>query len=169
MTTEINTERLLLRELKASDAGQIFSLRSNKDVNRFLDRTPATELKDADVFIQKIQKEVASGNSFYWAVTVKPDPKLIGTLCLWNLSADRKRIEIGYELVPEMQGKGIMREAVEAIINFSRNELKLDQLDAYSHKQNEASTQLLRNLNFILNDSKADPDNANHLAYELKL
>src|SRR5437868_13096004 len=106
------TERLFLRQLKIEDANEIFTLRSSDEVNRFLDRPKATTIDEARQFINKINDGINKNESVYWAITFKNDSKLIGTICYWNISKENDRAEIGYELQPRYQGKGIMQEAI---------------------------------------------------------
>ena len=111
----LDTTRLLLRQLKETDVSAIYSLRSNEQVNQFLDRPTAKDPEEAKAFIQKITEN----KSYYWGITLKEDGNLIGTICFWNLSADRKSAELGYELHPDYQGKGYMDEAIKEVIGFA--------------------------------------------------
>jgi ribosomal-protein-alanine N-acetyltransferase len=144
----LKTERLTLRPLQISDDHQIFALRSNEDVNRYLGRKPSESIDEARNFIQAI----AENQSFYWAITLNGANELIGTICLYNLSDDNQRAEIGYELLPEFQGKGIMHEAISKIIDFAFQHLQLHRLEAYTHQENQASARLLEKLNFKRQD-----------------
>ena len=53
----LHTSRLLLRPLKETDEDFIYSLRSNEQVNQFIDRAPAKNVEDARAFIKKINDE----------------------------------------------------------------------------------------------------------------
>jgi ribosomal-protein-alanine N-acetyltransferase len=57
--------------------------------------------------------------------------------------------EIGYELLPEFQGKGIMQEAVAKIIEFCFQALKLKSLEACADMNNRPSIKLLEKFNFV--------------------
>src|SRR6516164_5567094 len=116
---ELQSIRLKLRSLEDKDLTALYALRSNEQVNRYLDRPPARSVEDAQAFISKIRDAIAGNQSFYWAITLKDQPGLIGTICIWNLSADRKSAELGYELHPDYQGKGYMDEAIKEVIGFA--------------------------------------------------
>lgn len=145
----LQTERLQLRKLSLDDAEDIFYLRSNDEVNKYLDRQKANEIEEAIAFINKVNIGVANDNWFYWAICFKENPKLIGTICLWNLNEEENKVEIGYELNPEYQGKGIAKEAVEKIIDFGFNTLNVGKIEAYTHKENNSSTKLLERFGFV--------------------
>jgi ribosomal-protein-alanine N-acetyltransferase len=88
----------------------------------------------------------------YWAISLKNEPGLLGTICMWNFDAEKNMAEIGYELMPSHQGKGIMNEAMQAIITYSFNELQLRVLAAIAHPDNEASANLLKRNRFVLDE-----------------
>ena len=161
------TQRLILRQLEERDDAAIFSLRSDDRVNRFVVRPKQTHIGEARAFISKINTGIARNEWIYWAITLKDEPTLIGTICIWNISADKKTGELGYELTPAQQGKGIMKEAIGKIIEFAFHELAINTLEAFTHKENTGSTKLLLEYNFILQTGREDPDNKNNTVFTL--
>ena len=144
----LKTERLTLRQLVSSDANEIFALRSNNNVNKYLDRKPSKSIDDAKIFIRTINENVQRNDSIYWAITLNGTEKLIGTICLFGFSDDNLKAETGYELLPGFQGKGIMQEATSKVIDFGIQLIGLQSIEAYSHAENKGSTRLLEKLNF---------------------
>jgi len=144
----LTTERLTLRQLSDNDVQEIFILRSDALINKYLYRKPSKTLEDALVFIKKIKNNSLS----YSAIQQKGNEKLVGTICLFDISAELKKCEIGYELLTEYQGKGIMRETVKKIIEYSTQTLGLNTIDAYTLKDNQSSTNLLKELKFKSTD-----------------
>ena len=53
----LHTKRLQLRSVEIDDAGEIFFLRSDKKLLKYLDREPAKTLKDAADFVERIQND----------------------------------------------------------------------------------------------------------------
>jgi [ribosomal protein S5]-alanine N-acetyltransferase len=144
----LKTERLTLRQLVNSDANEIFALRSDGNVNKYLDRKPSKSIDDAKTFIQTINENIQRNDSIYWAITLNGADKLIGTICLFDFSDDNLKAEIGYELLPGFQGKGIMREATSKVIDFGSQHIGLNSIEAYTHFENQSSTRLLEKFNF---------------------
>lgn len=163
----LSTARLRLRQLEATDVTAVFALRSDDSVNRFLERKKPTGVEEALAFIEKINKSIAENQSLYWSITLKEDPALIGTICLWNYSPDRMTAELGYELSPEHQGKGLMQEALQAVIRYAFENAGFTTLEAYTHNDNLASTRLLLKQGFILLTGRNDPGTENHMVYAL--
>jgi ribosomal-protein-alanine N-acetyltransferase len=151
----LKTVRLTLRQLRGSDDNEIFALRSNDNVNKYLGRKPAKSIDDAKNFIKTIKENIQRNDSIYWAITLNGTDKLIGTICLFNFSEDHSKAEIGYELLPDFQGKGIMQEAISKVIHFGFQHVRLNSIEAYTHSENKSSTRLLEKLNFK-RDSAAD-------------
>ena len=144
----LKTERLTLRQVRSSDNKEIFALRSNDNVNKYPDRKPSKSIDDARIFIQTINKNIQRNDSIYWAITLNGTDKLIGTICLFDFSNDNLKAEIGYELLPDFQGKGIMQEATSKVIDFGFQHVGLNSIEAYTHSENQSSTRLLEKLNF---------------------
>lgn len=164
---ELETHRLLLRGLEETDWEMIRYLRSDKEVNKFVKRQPAETKEKALAFIAKTTTGISSGLLYQWCITIKNSPVMIGNICLWNLSEDRKTAEMGYDLSPAYQGRGIMDEAVKAVLHFGFNQLELELVEAFTSKQNESSKKLLLRNQFVWNASRKDPENDDNIIYVL--
>ena len=146
---EITTERLFLRQVNNHDVNEIFFLRSDERVMRYIDKAPAENLDDAFEFIGKITDLERSADAVTWAICLKEDPKLIGTILFWNIKKEHYRAEVGYTLHPDHWGKGIMQEAITAVIDYGFNVMKLHSIEANVNPGNAASIKLLEKNNFV--------------------
>jgi ribosomal-protein-alanine N-acetyltransferase len=117
-------------------------------------------------FIEKINKGIDNKAAYYWAITLNETKELVGTFCIWNLSGNMETGEIGYELLPAFQGKGLMKEAMSLVLNFIFDELQMKTIEAFTHKDNASSNKLLASAGFKLTDRK-DADNKDLLIYTL--
>src|SRR5665811_2355555 len=124
----LKTEHLILLQLTLEDDNEIFLLRSDESVNKFLDRPIAKTIDDARQFINKINESLRKNELIYWAITFKNHPKLIGTICLWNISEDGTKAEIGFELLPDYQGKGIIQEVLPKVVRYGFENMKLNSI-----------------------------------------
>lgn len=140
----LTTERLTIRQLLDEDVTGIFMLRSDPLVNQYLNRPPCKTMEDAMRFISRIR----DSHSLYWAIIDNSTEKIIGTIGLFDFSADLATCEIGYELMPGAQGKGFMREALQSLIAFAVNELEVRTIEAYTHRDNKRSADLLLKFKF---------------------
>ena len=145
----LSTKRLNLRKVTEDDVNEIFFLRSDKRVMEYLDRAPALSNEDALDFIKKINNLEKNNDCVTWAITLHREEKLAGTICYWNITKEHYRAEIGYALNPDHQGKGIMQEAMAAIIDHGFKTMKLHSIEANVNPHNTASVKLLKRNNFI--------------------
>ena len=159
----ISTARLQLMPLEHTNAEQVLFLRSDEEVTRYIERKRPSKLDEALEFIDKIQAEYKKKESVSWAIHLKDEPLMIGSICLWNFSADRKTAEVGYDLHPLQQNKGIMNEALRAVLDFGFQELQVHTVKAYTHRANENSKKLLFKNGFRINSGETDPDNENNI------
>jgi ribosomal-protein-alanine N-acetyltransferase len=168
---EIKTERLSLRKIEELDCDNILFLRSDVTVNKFIERPENRKTRnktDAIKFIKEINEAFDKNKSISWGITLKNNPKVIGTICLWNFSENKKTAEVGYDLDPEYQRIGIMNEALNSIIDFGFNKLKLDTIEAFTHKENENSKKLLAKNEFVFMELRTDLENDLNMIFELK-
>jgi ribosomal-protein-alanine N-acetyltransferase len=162
--TNLDTERLRLRELQLTDAQEIFLLRSNKEVNKLIDRVTATSIDEARKFINMIISNQLNNESFMWVITLKDEPKLIGTIVYWNLVKEKDQAEIGYEMLPQYHGRGLMQEALLKIIDFGFKTLGLKTIVAEPKSNNLPSVKLLEKCGFL----KTDETEGGYLIYQLE-
>src|SRR5258705_6700396 len=147
---ELETERLLLRKLRKDDANEIFFLRSDENVLRYLGREPTITIAEAEEFIDKINKSVDENESILWGITLLNEPSvIIGTICLWNIKKEHYRGEIGYILHPDHWRKGIMKEAIKAVVNYGFTILGLHGIEALLSPENIASSSVLESKGFV--------------------
>jgi ribosomal-protein-alanine N-acetyltransferase len=149
-TPVINTKRLILRPLSYNDAGEVFLLRSNEEIHRYLLRPLAKTIEDARAFIERINEGNAKGEILYWGAQLKGESRIIGTVCLWKINLTKLRAETGYELMPAFQGKGYAAEALAAALDYGFNSIKLSAIEAEVSPENERSISLLKKFNFVL-------------------
>ena len=142
------TERLTLRQLSINDAQGIFTLRSDKEISKYLGRQVSETIEDVENFINKISESTKKNESIYWVITITNSGTFVGTICLFNFSNEYDKCEIGYELLTDFQGQGIMKEAAEKVIDFAFNIIEIKKIEAFTHNGNTNSTNLLKKLNF---------------------
>lgn len=154
----LQSQRLHLRPVFSQDRETLFRLRSDKEVNQFIGRMAPRSINEVDAFLEVIHMGIAEDKSVYWAICTNNGEELVGTICLWNFTPDGRIAEVGYELFPSWQGKGIMDEALRTVIGYAFGTLGLTALEAFTHKDNEASKKLLIRNGFQLLADRKDED-----------
>lgn len=140
----LETERLLLRSLVLDDALRIFHNFSQDCVTEFYDLNTFTKMEEAIDLINIWNQRTTQGEGLRWAIAFKETPELlIGTCGFHNFSKENNRAEIGYELSPEVWGKGLMTEAIRSLIAYGFEVLDLHRIEAFIDPLNHASRTLL--------------------------
>jgi len=142
------TENLILRQYKMSDENEVFLLRSSDEVNKFIDRPKANSIDDARKFIEKITYGEYK-DAFIWAIELKDRKGFIGSVCLLRFTLENNSAEVGYEMLPAFQGKGIVQEAVKKILEYGFQVLGLDTINAVIHPDNIKSIKLAERFGFV--------------------
>jgi [ribosomal protein S5]-alanine N-acetyltransferase len=158
----LSTQRLTLRRLEINDKQEIFTLRSDAEINKYLDRDLSNNIEEAADFINKI----ITNHALYWAITLKGSNILIGTICLFSFSDGNEKCEIGYELLTNFHRQGIMKEAAAKVIDYAFNTIKVQKIEAFFHRDNQRSVTLLKKLLFT-NSNKTDDTNPELICYYL--
>jgi [ribosomal protein S5]-alanine N-acetyltransferase len=145
---ELETERLRLREVNVDDKKEVFQLRSDKNIMKFIPRPLVKNEEEAIEFIGTIVQGIIKRELINWAITLKDDNKLIGIIGFYRIAPDNNRAEVGYILSADFHKKGIMREALLEIINYGFNKMKLHTIEAVIDPRNAASENILIKSNF---------------------
>ena len=143
----IETERLLLRPFRESDAEAFFKCCQNPNIGNNAGWKPHRSLEES----QEILRSVFISQPGIWAITLKEDGRLIGSV---GIIPDPKRENpqarmLGYWLDESHWGKGYMTEAVQSVLDYGFNTLQLSLITANCYPHNERSQQVLKRHGFI--------------------
>ncbi len=147
----IETTRLVLRKIRLDeqDKKDMLVLRTDPVVNRFIDRPMMKTMEEVSGLIQLILDGESKNDSINWVISLKDSDRMLGTICFWNMMKENYRAEIGYVLLPDYHRKGIMQEAMSAVLDYGFNSMKLHSVEANVNPENEASIRLLEKNGFI--------------------
>lgn len=145
----LETERLVLRRVNENDANEIFTLRSNPETMKYIPRPLVKSIDDALEHIAMIDAKIEMNEGINWAITYKDNPKLIGIIGHYRIKPEHFRAEVGYMLLPEFHGKGIISEAIKEVVNYGFNEMKLHSIEAIIDPENFGSARVLEKNNFV--------------------
>lgn len=144
----LDTRDLRLRPSNATDAEGMFAMLSDPESMKYWCDKP---LKDLDAAIEVLNKDLesdAAGNSLCWAITFPGEDKMIGKCILFRFDQANHRAEIGYILNRDYWRRGLMRQALEAVIEFAFDTLKLHRIEADVDTENTGSIAILEKLGF---------------------
>jgi len=144
----IETKNLVLESFMIQDAEEIFKIRSDDRVTKYLDRDNHKTVDESGSMIQSIIKSFEDKTGINWIIREKISFEVVGYIGYWKLIRENVRAEIGYALKPEYWGKGYMSEALLKVIEFGFNEFKLHSIMGNVNPQNKRSIKLLEKYGF---------------------
>jgi len=146
----IKTERLLLRRVTANDAETILALRSNDEVMKYIPRPYLKTKEDALELIAMFDDKIENGIGINWGITFLNEPeRIIGIIGHYRMKPEHYRAEVGYMLFPEYNGKGIVSEALQKIVEYGFKDMKLHSIEAILDPENKASEKVLLKNGFV--------------------
>ena len=154
----LSSERFILRPLSINDDKKIFVLRSDEKVLKYLGKPKAKSINEAREFIDKIRNGIENDEWIMWVIESKESSSFIGTICLWNLSDDKTKADIGFEILPDFFGKGIMQEVIPIILNFGFDVMDLDVIEGEVDPENIKSIKLMEKFGFEYNKKLESTD-----------
>lgn len=145
----LETERLILRKLKKSDVDEIFKMRSDAELMRYI-REPQTERRESFTWIRMISEKWDTEKIGFCGLIEKETQKFVGWCGLWRLK-ETDEIEVGYAVQKDFWGKGFATEAAQKFLEYGFKELNLERIVAVAYPENEASQNVMKRLgmNFV--------------------
>ncbi len=138
------TERLFLRKLLESDLDDIFAMRKDPLVMRFI-REPQTDIKSSAKWIEMMRGKWDEKKIGFFAVEEKATGNFVGWCGLWELPGTNE-IEVGYAIAPNFWGKGYATEAAKRFLEYGFEELELKKIVAVAFPKNKASQNVMKKL-----------------------
>lgn len=157
---------LTLRKIKVLDRHAYFRIRSNPEVNKYIDRPVPKYFKEVVTHISILNNLIKNDIAVIWAIDITNENDFIGTIGLRNFNKNRTSAEIGFELHPTFQRKGFMYQALNLVIEYGFDTLKLKSIEAIIHHKNLASKNLVLKAGFKENKIIKDSEQLN--CYVLK-
>ncbi len=144
----LESERLALRKMILTDAPQLFELRTGEETMKFIDKDKIASVQVAQDMIQNMDFQIQNNGAIMWGITLPGSASIIGTIGYWRIVKDHHRAEIGYMLNPDYWNKGYVSEAMNCVIDFGFNKMKLHTIEANINPHNLASRRVLEKQGF---------------------
>jgi len=155
----LQTERLILREVKESDIDDLVKEMNNIKISSCLLEVPHPfKMNHAKIWIKHCLKTAKkkTRTDYIFAITFKEEDKMIGEVILSDVDLYQKKAELAFWLSESHWKKGIVSEAVECVIDFAFNSLKVNRLEMSIFAKNEASNALAKKLGFKYEGTKRE-------------
>ncbi|WP_452230764.1 GNAT family N-acetyltransferase [Lacinutrix sp. MEBiC02404] len=144
MKFHIETERLLLRELRLTDLEGMFALDSDPEVHKYLGNKPVKTIAESQKILESVFTQYKERGIGRFAVIEKGTGDFVGWSGLrlnteYNMNGFTKYYDVGYRLIKRFWGKGYATESGKASLDYAFNILKLPEIYATTEIGNEAS------------------------------
>lgn len=143
---DIETERLILRKIRESDAEDMFEYSSSSEVTRFLTWSPHKTPNETLRYIKLLEKKYSLGAFWDFGLEYKENGKYIGTCGFTSFDCDTNSAEIGFVINPAYHGMGLAVEASRAVMKFGFAVFDLDCICARFIVGNSSSERVMQKL-----------------------
>lgn len=145
----LESSRLSLRKILPGDATDFYKMRSDQEVMKYIDKPMMKSVAEAKALIKQIEADRLLGNGINWGITLREENKLIGTIGFWRMDKPNYRTEVGYMLQTKHQGKGLVSEALQTVLDFAFNQMHIHSVEANINPSNDRSRNLLIKNGFV--------------------
>ncbi len=139
----LETERLILRKMTPDDAGAVFAYASDPEVSRYVLWETHRSVEDSRAFLDLVARKYEGGGEPEWGMVYKGDGRFVGACGFVNWAPEHARAEMGYVLHRDYWGRGLVPEAVRAMIRFGFERMDLNRVEARCVAENAASARVM--------------------------
>lgn len=148
MNIILETDRLLLRPLKISDADAMFTMDSNPEVHKYLWQKPSINIDETIKTIEYIQSQYAKNKIGRFATILKETGEFIGWTRIKYIddhveNGNTNFFDYGYRLDQKFWNKGYASEVTPFWLEYGFKQMKIKKMNAYIHAENGASNKIL--------------------------
>ena len=144
----LSTRRLTLRAAAPTDVAEFQELLSIPEVTRYSNWPDAPLKAQVERTLRWMTRVHASGKGCAWIIEIAASGTLAGAIRFNSFEKKWRCGEIGYELHPDHWGKGLMTEAVRAVVACGHETFRLNRIDAWTLPGNGASDRVLEKSGF---------------------
>ena len=151
-STEIflENERVLIHPLGAQDLDALTAMRNDRQIYRY-EPTFLAELQGSpeDALRTIMRMDLADSRQCILGIYDKTDPNILAGLAeFYDYKPSGKVISVGCRLRPEYWGRGICSACLKLLIEYIRNQTKVEMITAQALPANKASAKILLNHGF---------------------
>lgn len=140
----LETERLCLRKLTMRDAADIYEYSRDPLVAKYVLWEAHRSVGESRTYLRYMLRKYRMNEPASWGIELKSTGKIIGTIGYMWIQTDNAAAEVGYSLARAHWGKGIMTEALKAVIDYGFTSLHLNRIEAIHEPANPASGAVMR-------------------------
>lgn len=146
-TQTIQTERLVLRKIKLSDAQDFYELVNDEQIQKYLSGIPVnyTFNMAVDYIGNKMLDNYTKSDCYDWWIEDKSTHKLIGRITVYKLDHYRRMADLIWYINSNFRNKGFMSEAGKSVIKFLQD-IGFERIEAFADLGNFASVKVMEKI-----------------------
>lgn len=145
---ELSTQRLRLRQFEPRDVDGLHACFGDVEAMRYWNFPVCTTKAETERWVRVLAKTTRPYEYLAWAVAEKRGDRCIGMVIYHHREAHNRRLEVGYMLARPYYSRGLMTEAMQALVEHCFGELGVHRIEAMIHPDNAASIKLVERLGF---------------------
>ena len=126
----LETPRLILRQINLSDAVSIQKNLSDIRTIVYSNTNQPPTREEVEEIIKVWQQRFEEQKGIRWGITKRGNNIVIGSYGYKNLIQDNKKAEVGYEILVNYRRQGLMSEALNTVIRFRFETIRLNYIEA---------------------------------------
>ena len=146
---DLTTPRLRLRRLQMRDANHIFRYSRDSEVARHVLWDAHRSVGESRSYIRYMLRRYRNHEPASWGIEWLETGEIIGTIGYMWIQAENSAAEVGYSLSRDFWNKGIMTEALKAVIAHGFGSLNLNRIEAQHETTNPASGAVMRKCGMV--------------------
>ena len=143
----LETARLVMRPLAAEDVHDLHGAFADPETMRFMDFPVAQDLADSTRYLSTYLFVLPAWHAT-WALVRRDSGAAIGFANYHHRENWNQRLEIGFLLDPAFHGKGLMSEALTALLGYCFEQLAMQRIEVTTSPDNAAAIRLIERLGF---------------------
>jgi ribosomal-protein-alanine N-acetyltransferase len=152
MKFSIQTERLILREMRFEDMDGLFELDSDPEVHKYLGNNCVKDIEQVKKIVTSVKQQYIENGIGRWSMIDKKSGEFIGwtglKLVKETLNGHSDFYDLGYRLLQKYWGKGLATESALASLKYGFETLNLEIIYASAHIDNLQSNRILNKIGF---------------------
>ncbi|MEG2316089.1 MAG: GNAT family protein [Clostridia bacterium] len=138
------TQRLILRPVRMSDAQDLYEYSRDPEVARHVLWDAHASIHQTRAYVRYLLRQYRNAAPSTFVIALKNTGKVIGTIGFMWVQPDSRSAEVGYSLSRAYWNKGLMTEALHAVLEFGFTKLNLNRIEAQHECDNPASGHVMQ-------------------------
>ena len=140
----LETPRLILRRIAMRDAGDIFAYSCDPQVARHVLWSAQRDIGEAREYCRYMVRRYRADEPSSWGIVEKSTGKMVGTIGYMAYSEENETVELGYSLARWLWNGGYMTEALDCVIDYTFDAMRVNRIEAQHELDNPASGRVMQ-------------------------